>query len=69
MATNKIKQQSADELARIAKVSMDIRQAVRKAIPANTEQFFTLMIPGKVVNFDVSVWSPPPKMVPNRHHP
>jgi hypothetical protein len=67
MATNKIKQQSADELARIAKVSMDIRQAVRDAIPANTEQFFTLMIPGKVVNFNVSVRLPPREMLPNQH--
>ncbi|KAF9649295.1 hypothetical protein BDM02DRAFT_3186460 [Thelephora ganbajun] len=49
---NKIKQQSTEELDRIAKVSMNIRQAIRKMIPAGPEQFFTLMVPGKVINFD-----------------
>lgn len=51
---DKIKQQSADELARIAQISMDVRQAVRNALPAPAEQFFTMMVPGKVLNLDVS---------------
>ena len=51
---DKIKQQSAEELARIAQISMDVRQAVRNALPAPPEQFFTMMVPGKVLNFDVS---------------
>ena len=50
---NKIKQQSAEELARIAQISMDVRQAVRNALPAPPEQFFTMMVPGKVLNLDV----------------
>ena len=52
---DKIKQQSADELARIAQISMDVRQAVRNALPAPAEQFFTMMVPGKVLNLDVSL--------------
>lgn len=52
--TDKIKQQSAEELARIANISMDVRQAVRNALPAPAEQFFTMMVPGKVLNLDVS---------------
>ena len=55
---DKIKQQSADELARIAQISMDIRQAVRNALPAPAEQFFTMMVPGKVLNLDVSHIAP-----------
>lgn len=55
---DKIKQQSADELARIAQISMDIRQAVRNALPAPAEQFFTMMVPGKVLNLDVSRIAP-----------
>jgi hypothetical protein len=51
---DKIKQQSAEELARIAQISMDVRQAVRNALPAPPEQFFTMMVPGKVLNLDVS---------------
>ena len=52
--TDKIQQQSKEELARIAQISMNIRQAVRSALPAPPEQFFTMMVPGKVLNFDVS---------------
>jgi hypothetical protein len=51
-AADKIKQQGPEQLARIAKISMDIRQAVRDALPAPAEQFFTMMVPGKVLNFD-----------------
>lgn len=52
--TDKVKQQSAEELARIAKISMDVRQAVRNALPAPAEQFLTMMVPGKILNLDVS---------------
>ncbi|KAF9789309.1 hypothetical protein BJ322DRAFT_530445 [Thelephora terrestris] len=49
---DKIRQQSAEELDRIAQVSMTIRQAIRDALPAPPEQFFTMMIPAKVLNLD-----------------
>lgn len=49
-----VKKQDEKDLARIANVSMNIRQAVRDALPAPAEQFFTVMIPGKVLNLDVS---------------
>jgi hypothetical protein len=51
---DKIRQQSTEELERIAQVSMTIRQAIRDALPAPPEQFFTMMIPAKVLNLDVS---------------
>ena len=51
---DKIKQQSTEELDRIAQISMNVRQAVRNALPAPPEQFFTMMVPGKVLNLDVS---------------
>ncbi len=47
----------ADETAaidRIGQISNRIREAIRQALPAPPDQFFTVMIPGKVVNFDVS---------------
>lgn len=50
---DKVKEQSKEELARIAQISLDIRQAVRNALPAPPEQFFTMMVPGKVLNFKV----------------
>ena len=44
-----------DEMVtRTAQVSVQIRKAMRAAIPAPPEQFLTLMIPGKVVDFKVS---------------
>ena len=54
---DKIKKPSAGEVARIGQISMTIRQALRAALPAPAEQFFTMMVPGKVVNFDVGVFS------------
>ncbi|KAF9644807.1 hypothetical protein BDM02DRAFT_842383 [Thelephora ganbajun] len=48
----KIKQQTSEELNRIAQISMDIRKAVRAALPAPPEQFFTMMVPGKVLNLE-----------------
>ncbi|KAG7096294.1 hypothetical protein E1B28_003741 [Marasmius oreades] len=39
-----------DSAARMAKISYDICEAIRAALPAPPEQFFTVMVPGKVVN-------------------
>jgi hypothetical protein len=50
----KIKQQTADQLARISEISMNIREALRRSLPGPAEQFFTVMVPGKVLNLDVS---------------
>ncbi|KAG6908104.1 hypothetical protein DXG01_006142 [Tephrocybe rancida] len=36
---------------RTAEISWQIREAIRAALPAPREQFFTVMVPGKVVNF------------------
>lgn len=41
-------------IKRIAIISQQIREAVRKALPAPPDQFFHVMVPGKVVNFEVS---------------
>ncbi|KAF9646801.1 hypothetical protein BDM02DRAFT_2887822 [Thelephora ganbajun] len=51
-AQDKIQQQSKEELDRVARVSLDIRRAVTAALPAPPEQFFTMMVPGKVLNFE-----------------
>ena len=51
---DKIKQQSEEELTRITQVSMDVRQVVHNVLPAPAEQFFTMVVPGKVLNLDVS---------------
>lgn len=40
-----------DPVERTAQISLQIREAVRKALPAPLEQFFTVMVPGKVVNY------------------
>lgn len=53
-AADKNKDQQQEQVARIAQISQNIRQAVRAALPAPPEQFFTLMIPGKVIDFGVS---------------
>jgi hypothetical protein len=49
----KQQQQEGAGLARIADISSKIRQAIRKALPAPPEQFLTVMVPGKVLNFKV----------------
>ena len=46
-------QQEGAGLARIADISSKIRQAIRKALPTPPEQFLTVMVPGKVLNFKV----------------
>ncbi|CAE6473609.1 unnamed protein product [Rhizoctonia solani] len=40
-------------LDRIAEISRNIREAVRAALPTPPEQFFTLMVPGKVVDLNM----------------
>ncbi|KAG6847697.1 hypothetical protein H0H93_006492, partial [Arthromyces matolae] len=40
-----------DPVKRTAEISWKIREALRAALPAPREQFFTVMVPGKVVNF------------------
>ena len=50
---DKVRQQRQEELSRIAEITMTVRQAVRQALPAPPEQFFTMMVPGKVLNFEV----------------
>ncbi|KAG6809679.1 hypothetical protein H0H92_015193 [Tricholoma furcatifolium] len=40
-----------DPVQRTAQISFKVREAIRKALPAPQEQFFTVMVPGKVVNF------------------
>jgi hypothetical protein len=39
---------------RAGEISTKIREALRKSLPAPAEQFFTVMIPGKVVDFEAS---------------
>jgi len=53
LATDKIQEQGKEQLDRIARVSLDIRRAVIAALPAPPEQFFTMMVPGKVLNLEV----------------
>jgi len=50
---DKIDQQRKEELDGIARISLDIRRAVVAALPAPPEQFLTLNVPGKVLNFKV----------------
>jgi hypothetical protein len=54
MAEEKLKEMESVSNDRIAEISMKVRQAVRAALPAPLEQFFTIMVPGKVVNPGVS---------------
>lgn len=45
-----LKKQEAVSVDRIAEISTRVREAVRAALPAPMEQFFTIMVPGKVIN-------------------
>ena len=54
MSADKDQAPQDEQLARTAQISQNIRKAVRAAFPAPADQFFTMMIPGKVVNLDVS---------------
>lgn len=49
--TDTVKAQEGANLSRIGDISFNIRNAVRSALPTPPEQFLTLMVPGKVVNF------------------
>ena len=49
----KEEEQRKEELDRIARISLDIRRAVIASLPAPPEQFLTLNVPGKVLNFKV----------------
>ena len=42
-------------LKRIGDISVKIREAIRAALPTGKEQYLHVMVPGKVVDFDVSV--------------
>lgn len=50
---DKLKQQEAVSVSRIAEISSRIREAVRAALPTPMEQFLTVMVPGKVINTGV----------------
>lgn len=50
---DKLKQQEAVSVDRIAEISKRVRDAVRAALPTPLEQFFTVMVPGKIVNTGV----------------
>lgn len=61
MATNapeeKLEGMEKLSVTRIAKISREIREAIREALPAPPEQFFHVMVPGKVVNFSVCLFT------------
>jgi hypothetical protein len=40
-----------NSVKRTGEISVTIREAIRQALPSPPEQFFTIMIPGKVVDF------------------
>ena len=40
---------------RIGDISVKIREAIRAALPTGKEQYLHVMVPGKVVDFDVSI--------------
>lgn len=51
MAEQTQKDQEEKALQRIADISTKIREAIRLALPTPPEQFLTVMVPGKVVNY------------------
>jgi len=42
-----------EELETIARISLDVRRAVIASLPSPPEQFLSLNVPGKVINFKV----------------
>ncbi|KAG8688959.1 hypothetical protein FRC09_012650 [Ceratobasidium sp. 395] len=60
-ATKSIQDSALD---RVSEISYTIREAVRRALPTPPEQFFTIMIPGKVVNFDDYTVDPKDMLIP-----
>jgi len=55
--SGKISQPNPDFVQTTANIANVIRTKIREQLPAPAEQFFTMMIPGKVVNFQVSIYS------------
>lgn len=45
-------------MERIATISLRIREAIRATLPSAPEQFFHVMVPGKVVNLEVRFSTP-----------
>jgi hypothetical protein len=43
-----------EQAKRVKQISHTIRQTIRDTLPGPADQFLTLMIPGKVVDFEVS---------------
>ena len=43
-----------EQAKRIKDISRKIREAMRDCLPGPDDQFLTLMIPGKVIDFEVS---------------
>jgi hypothetical protein len=57
MSNNSTATQSAQEknaIERIGDISVKIREGIRKALPTGSEQYLHVMVPGKVVDYDVS---------------
>ena len=52
-AKRTLKGQEEGSVQRIKEISMRIREAIRASLPTPQEQFFTVMVPGKVVTFEV----------------
>ncbi|KAG6811417.1 hypothetical protein H0H92_007525 [Tricholoma furcatifolium] len=50
MSDGKVTESSFDPVKRTAEIAWNIREALRATLPAPREQFFTVMVPGKVVN-------------------
>jgi hypothetical protein len=56
MSNNATNTQAAQEkaaLERIGDISVKIREGIRKALPTGNEQYLHVMVPGKVINYDV----------------
>ena len=53
LAVKNTKDQEEAVVSRIGVISAEIRTAISDALPAPHEQFFTVLVPGKVVNFAV----------------
>lgn len=53
---------------RIGDISVKIREAIRAALPTGQEQYFHVMVPGKVVDFDVCASRPISSSRPPDHY-
>lgn len=45
-------------MERTASISLKIRETLRATLPSAPEQFFHVMVPGKVVNLEVRSYTP-----------